>query len=280
MALFISFRTAPVNGGNAAPSEALELASPDAPLTFARVPFALLSQRAAGRHVLFATHGFNVHLESGARSLARLEARIAPTGQELFIGVLWPGDWWIPAVNYPFAGSPAMAAGRGLAAICDQWLTDAASLSFVSHSLGARVVLEAAQATKKTPRNMCLTAAAVNRDCLVKEYARAGANASAISNLASEEDRVLQLAFPVGDPFANLLHDDHAFFKAALGRRGPARPIPSNTSPSQIPSSLGYDHGNYLPPGDAAPAPDPNAKWRDAADFMARAFRLQTQTWP
>jgi hypothetical protein len=98
--------------------------------------------------------------------------------------------------------------------------------------------------------------------------------------LASDEDRVLQLAFPVGDPFANLLHDDHAFFSAALGRRGPARPIPSKTTPSQIPSSSRYDHGDYLPSGAVAPAVNPDAKWPDAAAFMARAFRLQTQTWP
>src|SRR6185312_5701690 len=122
MTLFISFRTRSIDGGNAKPSEALELAAPDGPLSFTRVPFPQLSQRAACRNVLFATHGFNVHMEPGARSLARLEARIAPTGQELFIGILWPGDWWLPAVNYPFAGAPAMASGRALGAICNQWL--------------------------------------------------------------------------------------------------------------------------------------------------------------
>jgi hypothetical protein len=280
MTLFLSFRTHPVGGGNATPTEALELASPDAELSFTHVPFPQLSQRAAGCHVLFATHGFNVHLDPGARSLARLEARIAPTPRELFIGVLWPGDWWIPAINYPFAGGPAMAAGRGLAVLCNQWLGDAASVSFVSHSLGARVILEASRATRMKPRNVCVTAGAVNRDCLVSEYSAAQKNASSISNLASDKDLVLQLAYPVGDPFADILNDDHAFFKAALGRRGPARPVPANTSPAQIPSGLEYGHGNYLPPGDAASAPDPNAKWPNAADFMARAFRQQSQTWP
>jgi hypothetical protein len=281
MTLFISFRTSPVNGGNANPSEALDLASPDGPLAFTRVPFAELSQRAAGRDVLFATHGFNVHMEPGARSLARLEAQIAPTGQELFIGILWPGDWWLPAVNYPFAGSPAMIAGRRLAAISNQWLTDAASVSFVSHSLGARVILEAAQGTTRAARVVCLAAAAVNRDALKSQYSQAQEHTANISNLASEKDKVLKLAFPIGDLFANFLHDDHAFLKAALGRRGPARPIPANVKPSQIPDAADYDHGNYLPPGDdPAPAPDPNAKWIEAANFMARAFRLQPQPWP
>src|SRR5262249_1267869 len=132
----------------------------------------------------------------------------------------------------------------------------------------------------RAPRTVCLTAAAVNRDALVGQYVQAQKRAEAMSNLASEKDKVLKLAFPIGDLFANLLHDDHAFFKAALGRRGPARPIPSNMSPSEIPDGAGYDHGNYLPPGDPAPAPDPNAKWISAADFMARAFRRQTQPWP
>jgi Alpha/beta hydrolase of unknown function (DUF900) len=280
MTLLLSFRTAPVAGGNATPSEALELASPDGVLSFARVPFAELSQRAAGRNVLLATHGFNVHLEPGARSLARLEAQIAPTGQELFIGVLWPGDFWIPAVNYPFAGSPAMAAGRALALICNRWLTDAASLSFVSHSLGARVVLEATQNTTQVTRNLCMAAGAVNRDALVGQYAAAQKRATTISNLASDKDKVLKLAYPVGDLFANLLHDDHAFAKAALGRRGPARPMPSNVSPAEIPSGADYDHGNYLPPGDPAPTNDPTAKWIQAANFIARAFRREPQTWP
>ena len=51
MTLFLSFRTHPVGGGNATPTEALELASPDAELSFTHVPFPQLSQRAAGCHV-------------------------------------------------------------------------------------------------------------------------------------------------------------------------------------------------------------------------------------
>jgi hypothetical protein len=198
----------------------------------------------------------------------------------LFVGLLWPGDWWLPAVNYPFAGSPAMAAGRELGRICLQWLADAASLSFVSHSLGARVILEATRSMSRPVRNLCITAGAVNRDCLAAEYAQAQQHAASVSVLASERDRVLKLAFPAGDVLADLLHDDHAQFTAALGYRGPARPIPPNTRPSQIAPANDYDHGDYLPSGEVAPDIDPQAKWRAAATFMARAFRRQDQAWP
>ena len=99
-----------------------------------------------GKDVLLATHGFNVNQQRGVNSLGRLGDRLAqsPSAQnEFFIGVLWPGDWWIPVVNYPAEASDAVESGRRLATVCNKHLTLARSLSFISHSLGARVILEA-----------------------------------------------------------------------------------------------------------------------------------------
>ncbi len=239
-----------------------------------------------GEDVLFVAHGFNVSYDSGARSAARLEAALALTGHERFIGVLWPGDFWLPAVNYPFAGEPAMDAGKRIAAFCNTWMKNAASISFVSHSLGARVVLQAAEGLARPAKTVCVTAGAVNSDCLATEYAKARTNAAATTTLASTSDHVLQLAFPLGDLFADLLDFDHGLGTPALGYWGPKKPVPPGVARSRIPQALGYDHGNYMPPGAVAPvpappgAPPPDDRWRNVAAFMGRAFRGQTQTWP
>src|SRR5579863_7031136 len=99
--------------------------------------------------------------------------------------MLWPGDAWLPVVDYPFEGSVAIDCGRKLADFCNRWCTGAQSISFLSHSLGARLVLEAVAHLGRQARAVCLMAGAINRDCLTAEYARAAANAAAISVLAS-----------------------------------------------------------------------------------------------
>ena len=236
---------------------------------------------ARSKDVLLATHGFNVPYEAGLVSLGRLEIALAMQPNELFIGVLWPGDWVIPAVNYPFENSVASHAGKVLAAFCNRWLTGARSLSLVSHSLGARVVLEAAQAFSSPTKVICVTAGAVNADCLSAEFAGAVKNSQRVVTLSSREDLVLALAYPVGDFIGDILDDDHRQFELALGREGPVPPIGPSTLPWQIPDADGYDHGDYLPPGDLAqPAPNPGAKWTESVGFIARAFREGTQTWP
>src|SRR5581483_6449595 len=199
---------------------------------------------------------------------------------DLFIGVLWPGDYWLPVVNYPFEGAVSMDCGRRLADFCDQRLAAAASLSFASHSLGARLVLEAVKHLGRRARALCLTAGAINNDCLATEYGDATDNATAVALLASRADHVLRLAFPLGDVVADLLHDDHTPFESALGYSGPRLPAPPPVAaPWQIPDIAGYDHGDYLPTaGQATPAPD--ARCRAVAGFIARCFHGQPQPWP
>ena len=236
---------------------------------------------ARGKDVLLATHGFNVPYVAGLRSLSRLELGLAMRPNELFLGVLWPGDWVIPAVNYPFEDKIAMHAGRLLGAWCNRWLSGARSLSFVSHSLGARVVMEACEALKQPAQVLCVTAGAVNAGCLNEEYASAARNTGAVVTLASAKDHVLSLAFPIGDLIADILDDDHRPFERALGRKGPTKPYGPTISPWEIPDDAAFDHGDYLPPSALAqPAPDPAAKWTSAVGFMGRAFRRQAQTWP
>jgi hypothetical protein len=131
-------------------------------------------------------------------------------------------------------------------------------------------------------------AGAINQDCLVGEYAAAAANTTSLSLLASKGDQVLKLAFPLGDPFADLLHDDHPAFEPALGYAGPsaaetalvdgpwAIPLPAP------PANIDYDHGNYLPPSGAVmPPPAPGTpSYVPVAQFIANAFYGRAQNWP
>jgi len=233
------------------------------------------------KDVLLATHGFNVSYQGGVTSLGRLEAALQIRPNEAYFGVLWPGDWIIPAINYPFEDGIASKTGKLLADFCNRWLASARTISFLSHSLGARVILEAIKGSARRVRHACITAGAVNNGCLLEEYAAAGANCDSFLILSSRADRVLEFAYPPGDALADLLDPDHSPFEAAIGRAGPAAPIPSFTRLYQIPDDLGYDHGDYLPPSNPAAAfPDPAARFTQALAFMAAAFRGVAPAWP
>jgi len=281
MTHYLNFRSQSVGGAVVDPY-VLEGDGTASPLALSVVDWTQIGTLVAGKNVLFGVHGFNVSYEDGACCLGRLEPNLGLSSSDVFFGVLWPGDFWLPAVNYPFEGDVSMDCGRRLATFCKRWLVQAQSVSFISHSLGARLVLEAVKNLDQRAHVVCLTAAAINRDCLATEYASAVKNSSAISLLASHEDMVLKLAFPVGDPIAVLLNDDHTPFQTALGYDGPPRPAqPPIVPPWQIPDQADYGHHNYLPSGD--PSVDPLAiddKWTRAAGFMERAFRGQPQSWP
>jgi hypothetical protein len=236
--------------------------------------------RVRGKRVLLAAHGFNVSYQAGVCSLGQLEQGLSLRPDELFLGVLWPGDWAIPAVNYPLEDGIASHAGRLLGGFCNQWLKSAQSISVLSHSLGARVILEAAKVSTRTIRGACITAGAVNSACLREEFAAAATNCDQILTLSSRKDVVLEFAYPPGDFAADILDPDHPPFEPALGRGGPAQPWASSVRPYEIPDGDDYDHGDYFPPGTLAPPGSPPPKWALAARFMAAAFRGVSPPWP
>lgn len=282
MTLYLSFRSDAVGGAKTGHALSGDPATPTAALNL--LADADMAQQVRDKDVIFVAHGFNVPYASGARSAALLEAALGlATGNEVFVGVLWPGDFWIPVVNYPFAGGPAIDSGKHLADYCNRWLGGARSLSFVSHSLGARVVLEAVKGLKgRKARALCVTAGAVNSDCLAAEYDGARANADLTTTLASTGDHVLQLAFPLGDIFSDLFHFDHGLGTPALGYWGPKKPVPALVDRWNIPPGETYDHGDYMPPGGfpvPPPAPGVAPPWPKVARFIGRAFRGQPQSW-
>ena len=281
MTYFLNFRQQPVGGGAVDPS-LLVGDGTAVPPTLSGVPEAQIPAKVSGKNILFAAHGFNVDYRKGACSLGWLEQYLDLAAPGLFIGILWPGDSWLPIVDYPFEGDVAQDCGRRLARFCSRFCAQAQSFSFLSHSLGARLVLEAVAHFGCKVQSVCLTAAAINRDCLTTEYAGAADNSTLISILASREDYVLKIAFSAGDPVADLLHDDHSPFQAALGSDGPPTPAPQSVRyPWQIPDNDDYGHSDYLPPAQPNALPPPHdAKWAQAADFMKRAFLGQPQIWP
>jgi hypothetical protein len=282
MTHFVNLRAGPY-GAVCSPYVLTGDALPD-PQQLVSVPWEGVPYLAKGRNVLLVAHGFNVNFADGTRALQRLEDALdIDPDREAYFGVLWPGDWAVPAINYPAEDRIASHAGRLLADFCNRWLVSANSIAFASHSLGARVILEAIQGSKRRIRMACITAGAVNSAALEEEYATAAANCDAIRTLSSMKDLVLQLAFPPGDALADLLDPDHPPFEPAMGRAGPTGNYPSYVDPSEISDDPAYDHGNYLPPStEDAPPPVPAGQpdWRNPARFIASAFRGRTPTWP
>jgi pimeloyl-ACP methyl ester carboxylesterase len=229
------------------------------------------------KDVVLAAHGFNVNREHGRNSLTCWSERCNLPSGYMLVGILWPGDSaFFPILDYPVEGLEAIISGKVLAKFLNQYATGAQSLSLVSHSLGARMVLQALDGLDRSARRLILMAGAIEDDCLVNEYAGAAGKAQQIYVIASKEDRVLKFAFPIGNPVGEIIMHDHPYFRAAIGRAGPAS-FDARTRLWQIPDGWDYGHLDYLPsdrtgpqlpppltrPGDSAPAPTPSTQgWK------------------
>ena len=118
MTYFLNFRSAGVGGAVIDPY-LLEGDGTTDPPSLSVVPWAQVPAVFAGRNILFATHGFNVNYAEGAKALGRLGDYLDLPSPNLFIGILWPGDAWIPVVDYPFEGDVAIDCGQRLAQFCN-----------------------------------------------------------------------------------------------------------------------------------------------------------------
>lgn len=214
-----------------------------------------------GRHVLIATHGFNVNRENGIASLSNWGSLLQLDPGAAFVGLLWPGDSvWAHGLDYPGEARVADDAGALLGAFIDANFQSAASVSFASHSLGARVVLATIANMKMPVRRLTLMAGAIDDDCLTAEFQAAVAKIGAVSALASMKDTVLSHLFPLGNFVAGILTQGHPWWHAAIGHCGPQQAWPGNfEAPFMIPDAWNFDHGNYLqidqPPAAAMPLP-------------------------
>jgi hypothetical protein len=247
-----------------------------------------------GRHVLIGTHGFHVDRANGIASLSNWEGLLQLTPpNSVFVGLLWPGDSvWAHGLDYPDEPKIANQAGDLIAPFLDENFGDAASVSFASHSLGARVVLRTIAAMNLPVRRTTLMAGAIDDNCLNTEFKAAADKIGEISVLASKKDEVLSALFPLGNLIGGIIAEGHPWWHAALGRCGPSNPRPGNfQSPFEIPDSWKYGHHNYLqvdppppasvpmptyiPPKGAAPPSSGALGWQEAwsAAFCSTRFR-------
>ncbi len=212
-----------------------------------------------GRDVLIGTHGFNVNRTDGIDCLSKWEGLLTLPASGVFLGLLWPGDSEsVHALSYPVEPRHATAAGAMIAAFVDKNFGEAASISFVSHSLGSRVILTAISKLNLPVRRAILMAGAIGDDCLTAEFADVPGKVGAVSVMSSKQDDVLRWAFPLGDLAAAIFDHDHPWWESALGRFGPKQRPDHYLSPCQIPDTWNYGHGNYLqvdPPAQAVIPP-------------------------
>src|SRR5262249_19125517 len=134
--LYLNFRTAGVGGSIVEDPYVLEGDGLADPVQMKTLGWTIPRERIEGREVVVAVHGFNVGYAQGVHVLAALERDLALASQFVFVGVLWPGDYWIPVVNYPAEAGDAVRCGRLLARFANKNLRAATAVSFVSHSLG------------------------------------------------------------------------------------------------------------------------------------------------
>ncbi len=246
-----------------------------------------------GRNVLIGTHGFKVNRQDGIGCLSNWEGLLQLAPPSIFLGLLWPGDSvWGHGLDYPLEPRVADDAGQLVAPFVDANFADAASISFASHSLGARVILQTILKMNLPIRRVTLMAGAIDDNCLITEFQAAAARIQTISVLASYKDDVLAALFPLGNFVGGIIAAGHPWWHAALGHCGPANPKPANLqAPFQIPDAWAYGHHHYLQvdppptPPIALPADVPDANgpmpgsaangWQEAwsAAFCSTRFR-------
>jgi len=220
-----------------------------------------LVQAVQGRDVLLGTHGFHVNRANGISYLSHWQEWLQLGDNGFFVGVLWPGDSrWVPYIDYPAEGDEAIKSGRILADYLIGKFAGVNSLSFASHSLGVRTMLEAIRNLNQSFKLNTLTvmAGAIDDTCLVNEYQDAAGQMQKISVLASNCDDVLKWAFPEGNLVAGILTRGDPYWHGALGRYGP-NPAnqPANLWQTPIlPDSWDFGHGSYINCAGEAGAPD------------------------
>ena len=243
------------------------------------VPWGQVGDVFRGKRVCFILHGFNVPTVNGVKSCGPAaqayedigDFALNLTGADLVVPVLWPGDGFI-LWSYFTATAHCQSVGARFTDFLRSRAFTAASISFISHSLGARVVLETVSQTIKasanTPRvpfeTAILMAAAVDDDALDAQSFVAVTGSSGLRRvvvLSSMADTVLEYAFPPGDAGDGLLFQGFDPDLRALGRYGPSFSDNSTAAAKTewYAIKAGQNHGDYLPVG-AAP---PTQGWTD-----------------
>lgn len=267
---FIDLRADSSGGSPVAEVDSIVIRTDMEPNPNPAAPFdAALKGAIHGKDVLFGTHGFHVNRADGMANLSHWAEWLELGSNGFFLGVLWPGDsHWVPFLDYPVEGNEAIKSGQLLAGYLLANLIGAASWSFTSHSLGARLVLEAIRGLKGSPKlkTVTLMAAAIDDTVLSDEYQDAASQMQRISVLASPCDEVLEWAFPAGNLASGIITRGDPYWHGALGRFGPnPADQPQQLAPTAIiPNPWQFQHSSYIncggpvtgPPRESGPFPD------------------------
>ena len=264
-----------------------------------RIPDFTLQTR--GQRLTVLLHGYNNGLEEGREKLVRFIGFLEGKGStDLMLAVLWPGDsWanalgnWAGAVSYPSESRDADDSADNLLTWLVLHVHESARVAFVGHSLGCRVIMRAAQrmareVTVKKPilDRICLMAAAIDSDSLGRDeptsYRDAAKQADRIAVLASQEDKVLQVAYRAGDSVQSWWPFSGERSVRALGRYGPEGCPPEVLA--KIESHMAnpgrnIGHSDYLPQY-PLPAPPQNQTTADSEQFVFEFLsRRQNPDW-
>lgn len=278
-----------------------------------------VSAAVAGKHVCFVVHGFNVDRDNGYTSFGAASQEmtasgalpllgppdgpqnLAVAGVDLFVPVLWAGDWYLP-INYPFLLPDIRLTGKYFADLIVSSATQMSRVSFVTHSMGVRVVLEtvrqalaaAAKGKFRLPifDTAMFTAAAASDEVLDDpDYADAVAAIDRFVIVSSRSDTVLSDIFPVGNAVEQALWANDPGADDALGRYGPRLKtgsaalgktewyeIPQGTDPRD-----NINHNDYFPWPWAPTPPYPNGwalKSVTIGKISQAVMNSQPPPWP
>jgi pimeloyl-ACP methyl ester carboxylesterase len=202
--------------------------------------------------IVILVHGYNNNFCAGCRSYAdflkRVPERFPKVGR-----LFWPGDITpaiISGASYSWQIETAKECGRKLATFLAQLASRRSvpiEVSFVGHSLGCRVVLETLKAAEGMPvwpevRAICLMAAAVPVG-LVEPDAELEEASQWVDHrlvLFSPSDRILRLAFPLGQTLAYFIGKEDRIYLSAVGLKG--MPESYRTTPGHM---EGNGHSDY-----------------------------------
>lgn len=280
MKLILDFRERST-GGAVVPGKLFEIAHPNGPEVSQH-----LESWTVGKKVVFFTHGFNVDRPGGLGSLTSLLDEITVAPGSVMIGVLWPGDHWLGPLSYSFEGSDSDDTAETFASFINVYVAEDATLNFVSHSLGARVVMGTVEhlralASPHIIEQVCLMAPAIDDHSLydVDVFRPATRKTERVSILSSKKDNILKYAYPAGDLLQAFLFPNSDEFSLALGYHGPKRrghPAEGpqmDINPKQIPGQRKSRHSNYLPPTPPVPRNQWHANNQSATGFLESVLR-------
>jgi enamine deaminase RidA (YjgF/YER057c/UK114 family) len=301
--LVLSFRDMSTSRCSAVTSAAMywlrpvDAKTPWSPAPGGRLTLATWDETAAAlrnKHVCFLVHGFNVDRDGGYTGLgalaqemtglgplpklkpASLAADLSTAGVDVIVPVLWAGDWYLP-INYPFLLPDIRVTADHFADLIWSAATQMRRVSFVTHSMGARVVMETVQrvvakaAGKAIPAfdTAVFTAGAIPDDCLdLPDFADAVDAFRQVVVVSSASDTVLSGDFPAGNAVEQALWANDHGSDRALGCDGPSikadSKARSKTTWYPIPRTDFQRHNDYLPsPLDPHPTAGYVNGWND-----------------